>query len=89
MWPKLTIIMSQHQASHKHTLKQYSEILNENAKNSGSVWELFKEIGAIKRKNIADLLSLKINDCIIENSKDIAYEFNIFCKCSIKNHRGK
>ena len=57
--------------------QQYSEILNENAKNPASVWKLFKEIGASKRKNSADI-SLKINDCIIENSKDIADDFNIF-----------
>ena len=58
--------------------QQYSEILNENSKNPASVWKLFKEIGASKRKNSADIFSLKINDCIIENSKDIANEFNNF-----------
>ena len=42
--------------------RQYSEILNENANNPASVWKLFKEIGASKRKDSADIFSLKIND---------------------------
>ena len=58
--------------------QQYYEIWNENAKIPASIWKLFKEIGTSKRKNSADNFSLKINDCIIENSKDIANEFNIF-----------
>ena len=37
--------------------QQYSEILNENAKNPASVWKLFKEIGA--SKNSADIFPLK------------------------------
>ena len=76
----------------KQTKKhQYSEILNENANNPASVWKLFKEIGASKRKDSADIFSLKINDNAFENPKDIANEFNIFffffffCDCSIKN----
>ena len=32
--------------------QQYSEILNENAKNPASVWNLFKEIAARKRKKV-------------------------------------
>ena len=55
--------------------QQYSEILNENGKNPASVWNLFKEIGASKRKKV-QIFSLKINDCIIENLKDIANESN-------------
>ena len=60
--------------SKKH---QYSENLNENAKNSASVSKLFKEIGKCKRKNSAYIFPLKINECFMENSKDIANEFNI------------
>ena len=62
--------------------------MNENAKNPASVSKLFKEIGASKCKTVQIFPPLKINDCIIENSKDIDNEFNnIFCKCSIKNQR--
>ena len=42
--------------SKKH---QCSEILIENANNPASVWKLFKEIGASKRKGSADIFSLK------------------------------
>ena len=61
--------------SKKH---QYSEILNENANNPASVWKLFKEIGASKRKGSADIFSLKTSDNVTENPKDIANEFNKF-----------
>ena len=57
---------------------QYSEILNENANNPASVWKLFKEIGASKRKGSADIFSLKTSDNVTENPKDIANEFNKF-----------
>ena len=52
--------------------------MNENANNPVSVWKLFKEIGASKQKDSADIFSLKINDNVFENSKDIANEFNNF-----------
>ena len=42
--------------SKKH---QYSEILNENANNQASVWKLFKEIGASKRKGVQTYFLLK------------------------------
>ena len=59
--------------SKKH---QYFEIFNENAENPASVWKLFKEIGTSKRKK--QCRYLLINDCIIENSKYVANEFNNF-----------
>ena len=37
----------------------YSEILNENAKNLASVWQLFKEIGASKHKTMQIPFPLK------------------------------
>ena len=84
--------MQYYKKSKKH---QYSESLNENANNPASVWKLFKEIGASKRKDSADIFSLKTSDSVTENSKDtcIANEFNIFffffffffCDSIIKN----
>ena len=57
-----------------------------NANNPASVWKLFKEIGASKRKGSADIFSLKTSDNVTENPKDIANEFNkFFCDSSIKN----
>ena len=58
--------------------RQYLEILNENANNPANVWKLFKEIVASKRKDSADIVSLKIHDNVFENPKDIANEFNNF-----------
>ena len=52
--------------------------MNENANNPASVWKLFKEIGASKRKGSADIFSLKTSDNVTENPKDIANEFNKF-----------
>lgn len=61
--------------SKKH---QFSEILNENANDPSSVWKLFKELGASKKNNNSNIFSLRINDKIIENSQEIADEFNRF-----------
>ena len=36
--------------------QQYSEMMNENAKNPASTWKLFKEIGASKRKTVQILI---------------------------------
>ena len=61
----------------KHSKKhQYSEILNENFNNPASVWKLFKEMGASKQKDCSNIFSLKINNQMVENPKDIADEFN-------------
>ena len=56
----------QYDQSKKH---QYSEILNENANNPASVWKLFKEIGASKRKGSADIFSLKTSDVSLKIQK--------------------
>ena len=58
--------------------QQYSEIINENVNNPSSVWKLFKELGASKRNTGTSIFSLKVNDKIIENSSEIATEFNRF-----------
>lgn len=57
---------------------QFSEILTENANNPASIWKLFKELGASKRKDNCNVHSLKVNDMLIDSPVDIADQFNKF-----------
>ena len=71
IWRNKVCSMIKHSKKHK-----YSEILNDNLNNPASVWKLFKELGASKQKDSSNICSLKINNHMVENPKDIADEFN-------------
>ena len=53
--------------------QQYSEIFNENAKIPAVYENCLSKQGQVSVKTVR-IFPLKINDCIIENSKDIANE---------------
>ena len=56
---------------------QYSALITENQNKPGSVWKLFKEIG-VNKSHHNSISSIKVGDYDINDSSEIANEFNKF-----------